>query len=202
MNRLQTATSENLWDLGQAIRSGKQSPLTADEYAWLLNVLKSPQSTLQTRKSLLILALLDHGSNNALLDYCNTLLVKTLEKRIFSGYEAGSNIALQIVLAKSPDKDYWARQFEQSSAAVLRLAVAEHIAGTDLQRGLMMMIETIPLAGTDHTVSDSIDLWLANKTSAHLLSTVEAKLAELQHTQPKSALTAAYRHARDIVANP
>jgi hypothetical protein len=201
MNRLQAGINgaTDLRKLGHAIR--RQIPLTADEYSSLLDALRSPGTPIEARKNLLVLALLDHGSNDAVLEYCKTLLAKTSKAPSFSGYEAGSNVALQILLAKSPDKDCWVRQFERSNTAALRLVVAEHIAGTDPQRGLMMMIETIPLAGTDHAVSDGIDLWLTNESNANLLSAVESKLAELQRTQPNSVLTAAYQYARQTIAN-
>jgi hypothetical protein len=203
MNRLQTISNSpvNLRQLAQAIRASEQTPLTADEYASLLNVLQSPDSTTEIRRNMLILALLDSGASDSVLEYCRNLLSKTAKAAGFSGYEAGSNLALQILLAKSPDKDHWVNQFGQSNAAVLRLVVAEHIASTNPRRGLMMMIEVIPLAGTDHAISDAIDLWLANESDTSLLAAVESRLAELKRKQPASALTAAFQHAREVIIN-
>jgi hypothetical protein len=120
---------------------------------------------------------------------------------VFTGYEAASNLALQYLLSKSPDSNYWAQRFGQSQCAVLRLAVAEHIFSTDPQRALIAMIETIPHAGTDHAVTDAIDLWLANESNVQLLAAVDARLDSLKRTQPGSALTAAFRHARGVIAD-
>jgi hypothetical protein len=63
------------------------------------------------------------------------------------------------------------------------------------------MIETIPLAGTNHDVTDAIDLWLANNSNSQLLAAVDARLDHLERTQPDSALTASFRHARRVIAD-
>jgi hypothetical protein len=87
-------------------------------------------------------------------------LLTTLTARgSFSGYESAADMAHQHVLAKAPDRKFWINQFENSDAAVMRMVVAEHVVTTDLHRGLMM-IETIPIVGTDHAVYDAIGLWL------------------------------------------
>jgi hypothetical protein len=144
---------------------------------------------------------MDGGSHVGLLQYCRVLLKKTSVAPGFTGYEAASDVALKYLLAKSPDNDYWAQRFGQSKCAVLRLAVAEHVFGTDRQRALVAMIETIPLAGTNHDVTDAIDLWLANNSNSQLLAAVDARLDHLERTQPDSALTAAFRHACRVIAD-
>jgi hypothetical protein len=203
-NRLQKISDSSTIDvrrLGAAIRTGEQAPLFADEYAAILERLQAPETSYEMRRSLLALALVDRGSNDALTAYCKTWLATTATSAGFSGYEGGVNLALQIVLAKSVDSGVWVKRFEQSKAAVLRLIVAEHVAGSDLQQGLMMMIDTLPLAGTDHAVSDAIDLWLSNEGNPALRAAVESRLNALTKTPANAALIAALEHARDVIAN-
>lgn len=180
---------------------GAALSLTSQDYAEILNMLRASATSYDARRNLLMLALEDGESHEGLLQYCKTLLQQASTTPGFSGYEAASNVALQLLLAKSPDKGMWVRQFGQSKYAVLRLAVAEHVFASEPQRALLSMIETIPLAGTDHAVTDAIDLWLSNEASTQLLAEVDARLASLAKTQADSALTAAFMHARKVIAD-
>jgi hypothetical protein len=204
MNRVELASDRSgmhMRQLGLDIRAGKSAPLCAGEHEAIVDALEAFETSCEARRNLLTLSLMNSGSHDGLLRYCKTLLERTSRSPGFTGYEAASNLALQYLLAKSPDKDYWVRQFEQSPCAILRLAVAEYVFGIDPQRALMAMIETLPLAGTDHAVTDAIDLWLANGSNPQLRAALDARLDYLVRTQPASALAAAFQHARDVVAN-
>lgn len=190
----------HLRQLGRDIRAGTAVPLAAAEFEEILSTLEAPATSYEIRRHLLKLALIDRRSHNGLAQYCSNVMEKVAMIPGFSGYEAASDLALQYLLATAPEKEYWVRQFEQSRFAVLRLAVAEHVFGTDPHRALIAMIETIPLAGTDNAITDAIDLWLSNESTAQLLAVVDARLADLAITQPNSALTAAFRHAYGIIA--
>jgi hypothetical protein len=208
MNRIQSALqskspSPSLSQLALDIRDGKQVPLETDEYKTILGTLQSPATAAEIRRDLLEVSLLDRGSNDDLIAYCKDLLNRTSAKPGFSGYEGGADLALQCLLLKSHDKDAWVKRFEKSNSAVLRMAVAEHVARFDKQQGLLMMIEMIPLLGIgDHTVADAIDLWLSHEANPKLLAAVDSRLNDLIKKDPKSPLTAAFRHARKIIANP
>jgi hypothetical protein len=204
MNRVELASDRSgmhLRQIGLNIRAGKAAAQSQDEYGQLVDALEVPATTGNARRNLLMLALMDGGTHDGLLRYCKTLLERTAKVPGFTGYESASNMALQYLLAKPAEDDYWVRQFEHSKCAVLRQAVAAHVFNTDSQRALVMMIETIPLVGTDHAVRDTIDLWLSNEASPPLLAAVDMKLANLTRTEPASQLTAAYRLARSVIAN-
>lgn len=190
-----------LRQLGQAIRAGKAAALSRDEYVRLVRLLQSKATAMDARRNLLILALMDKGADEGLLQYCATLIAQTTQAPGCSGYEGGTNLALQLLLAKSPDAKSWVSRFERSPCAVLRMAVAEHLFDSDPQRALLMMIDIIPLAGTDHSVTDSIDLWLANEANAQLLAAVESRLDALTRTEINTKLIDAYRHARQVISN-
>ena len=179
----------------------KVASLSATDYAHILGKLEAAATSHEERRCLFALLLADGGTHSGLLDYCKLLLERMSATTGFTGYEAGANLALQYLLAKAPNVEYWVRVFDQSRHAVLRLVVAEHVFGMDPQRALLMMIETLPLAGTDHPVSDAVDLWLYNEADEHFRSVVDSRLDGLARSQPDSALTAAYRHARDVLGS-
>jgi hypothetical protein len=191
----------HLGQIGLDGGAGKAAPLSADEYDAIVSALEAPTTPYEARRKLLTLSLRSGGPHDGLLQYCKTLLETTSAAPDFTGYEMASNLALQYLFAESPDRDSWVQKFEQSRSAVLKLVVAQHMFKTDPQRALIMMIETIPLAGTDHGVTDAIDLWLAHESNAQLLAAVDARLNGLTSTLPASVLTAAFRHARGVIAD-
>jgi hypothetical protein len=150
-------------DVLNGIRTGSASPLRAEEIDEIVEFFK--KSGLSSRFSPALWGLAWYSeADEKLLEICRAKLRNGREIADKEVWENHLDMMLSYILSKADpiERCQLINSFSKCDALRLRFVVAEYLVRTkEVERGLRMMMDLFFVVGSDHTVTNSIEMWFS-----------------------------------------